>query len=429
MMRIASAAPAADLLTGSAPPDDPAAASAFAAELDAATPGSVGDPAMSTSAAPAAPDAGTATVATTLAPATAAATLAHPIVLAAPVADPVETPNADAETAEQPLALDLATAAPQLAESAGEDALLDAPAADEAAADEAAADETTPVEVTPAPVVAATPGTTPVVAALAAADDAPRAPDTDAETEDAGAAPTPVAAPSTPAATATQAAPVAVSTATGGRPTTEPQPSAQPATASLPSTDAPTTPAAAGPLAPAETAPVVKDAAAAAPANVAPLAGPPTTAAPAPVAAAAPAAPVNAAPLLDQVRVPIAGLRELPDGAHLVTVHVTPDELGPVTVRALVHGGALDVQLTAPTDAAREALKALLPDLRRDLSQGGQPALLSLGDATADGAPARERDAARDALPGRGRDAAPETPDPRPAAPVRAGLATLDVLA
>src|SRR5690606_33589179 len=38
MMRIAPAAPAADPLLGSAPSDDPAAADAFAAELDAATP-------------------------------------------------------------------------------------------------------------------------------------------------------------------------------------------------------------------------------------------------------------------------------------------------------------------------------------------------------------------------------------------------------
>jgi flagellar hook-length control protein FliK len=424
MMRIASAAPAADLLTGSAPPDDPAAASAFAAELDAATPGpeSAGDPATSTSTGDAAPEAGTATVATTLAPATAAAILAHPIVLVAPASGTVETPNADAETAEtaeQPLAVDLAAATPEPAESAGEDALVDAP--DARAADEAAIDETTPVEVTPAPVA---------VAALAAADDAPAAPDTDAETEDAGSAPTPVAASPTPAATATQAAPVAASTATADRPTTEPQPSAQSATASLPSADAPATPVVA--LVPVDAPPVATDAAPA-PTNAAPISSPAATTAPAPVAAAAPAAPVNAAPLLDQVRVPIAALRELPDGAHLVTVHVTPDELGPVTVRALVHGGSLDVQLTAPTDAAREALKALLPDLRRDLSQGGQPALLSLGDATADGAPARERDAARDAardvLPGRGGDASPETHDPRPAAPMRAGLATLDVLA
>ncbi len=85
----------------------------------------------------------------------------------------------------------------------------------------------------------------------------------------------------------------------------------------------------------------------------------------------------------------MAALRALPDGAHVVTLRVSPDELGPITVRAVVQGGALEVQLAATTDAARDAIKALLPDLRRDLAQGGQPAMLSLGDAAADAAARR----------------------------------------
>ncbi len=61
-----------------------------------------------------------------------------------------------------------------------------------------------------------------------------------------------------------------------------------------------------------------------------------------------------------------------------MTVHVTPDTLGPVTVRAHVGAEGVRVELFAPTDAGRDALRAILPDLRRDFSGSGLSGSLDL---------------------------------------------------
>lgn len=61
-----------------------------------------------------------------------------------------------------------------------------------------------------------------------------------------------------------------------------------------------------------------------------------------------------------------------------MTVHVTPDALGPVTVRAHVGADGVRVELFAPTDTGRDALRAILPDLRRDLSGAGLTGSLDL---------------------------------------------------
>jgi len=93
------------------------------------------------------------------------------------------------------------------------------------------------------------------------------------------------------------------------------------------------------------------------------------TAAPAPAAPpAAPAAPAQPAPLAAQVAGPMFSLASAGPGQHLVTVTVTPDTLGPVTVRAHVTADHVHVELFAPNDAGRDALRAILPDLRRDLA-------------------------------------------------------------
>jgi flagellar hook-length control protein FliK len=61
-----------------------------------------------------------------------------------------------------------------------------------------------------------------------------------------------------------------------------------------------------------------------------------------------------------------------------VTITVTPDNLGPVTVRAHITADGMRVQLFAPTDAGRDALRAVLPDLRRDLAGSGINSSLDL---------------------------------------------------
>jgi flagellar hook-length control protein FliK len=83
-----------------------------------------------------------------------------------------------------------------------------------------------------------------------------------------------------------------------------------------------------------------------------------------------------------------------------MTLSVTPDALGPVTVRAHVSPEGIRVELFAPTDLARDAIRAILPDLRKDLSAGGVGANLDLssqnqpsdaGDRRGDAAPRPER--------------------------------------
>jgi hypothetical protein len=106
------------------------------------------------------------------------------------------------------------------------------------------------------------------------------------------------------------------------------------------------------------------------------------TAAPAPAAApAAPSAPAPAPALLGQLSGPVTQLVTQPDGSHTVVVRVVPEQLGPVTVDAHLTDHGLHIELTAPTDAGRDALAGVLGDLRRDLAAGGITANVSLGSA------------------------------------------------
>ena len=61
-----------------------------------------------------------------------------------------------------------------------------------------------------------------------------------------------------------------------------------------------------------------------------------------------------------------------------MTISVTPDTLGPVTVRAHVSPEGIRVELFAPTDLGRDAIRAILPDLRKDLAGAGVGANLDL---------------------------------------------------
>jgi flagellar hook-length control protein FliK len=184
-------------------------------------------------------------------------------------------------------------------------------------------------------------------------------------------------------------------------------------------------------LAPARAARAVPDAVT--PAASAPITTElgPTIPAAAPLAAAMPAAPVTQAlaasappapvELASQLSRPLHSLRALGDGSHVLTVTVTPENLGPVTVRAHVAGDVMRVELVAPTDQAREALRSIIGDLRRDLSQGpGQSTLdLSPGDHFT----------GRDQTPARDTPAVVERdPRPTPRGPVLSSTG-LDVLA
>nr|WP_275941331.1 flagellar hook-length control protein FliK [Planosporangium flavigriseum] len=67
----------------------------------------------------------------------------------------------------------------------------------------------------------------------------------------------------------------------------------------------------------------------------------------------------------------MAPLRKGPDGVHRLTIHLNPVDLGPISVTAEVRGGDIHVHLAGATDAAREALRAALPELRKELQGSG----------------------------------------------------------
>ncbi|GAA4158443.1 hypothetical protein GCM10022286_11330 [Gryllotalpicola daejeonensis] len=108
------------------------------------------------------------------------------------------------------------------------------------------------------------------------------------------------------------------------------------------------------------------------------------SAAAAAASAAAPAASTAPVPppadYSSQLTGPITQLVTQPDGSHTVVVRVVPEQLGPVTVDAHLTEHGLRIELSAPTDAGRDALNGVLGDLRRDLAAGGISASLSLGE-------------------------------------------------
>ena len=59
-----------------------------------------------------------------------------------------------------------------------------------------------------------------------------------------------------------------------------------------------------------------------------------------------------------------------------MTLKVSPEDLGPLTVRAQIDAAGVRIELFAPGDAGREAVRGILPELRKELHGagfGGQP--------------------------------------------------------
>lgn len=61
-----------------------------------------------------------------------------------------------------------------------------------------------------------------------------------------------------------------------------------------------------------------------------------------------------------------------------MTVAVNPESLGPVTVQAHISAAGVRVELFAASADGREALRQILPDLKRDLAGAGLNASLDL---------------------------------------------------
>lgn len=88
--------------------------------------------------------------------------------------------------------------------------------------------------------------------------------------------------------------------------------------------------------------------------------------------------------MVTQLQGPVVNLVATGPGEHTMRLAVSPENLGPVTVRATIGvDGSVRIELSAPTDTGREALRQALTDLRRDLAGQGMPsASLHLTDDT-----------------------------------------------
>lgn len=146
--------------------------------------------------------------------------------------------------------------------------------------------------------------------------------------------------------------------------------------------------------------------------------------------ASAPDAPAAAnRAVAAQVAPVVINIAQRPAGTHHLTMTVNPDSLGPVTLRAHISAtGEVQVELSGATDAGRDALRAIVVDLRRDLAAVMPHATLSIGqgagaDANGDrggqspagGTAAEQGDGERDA--GRGRTAPRPDADRSPELP------------
>lgn len=113
---------------------------------------------------------------------------------------------------------------------------------------------------------------------------------------------------------------------------------------------------------------------------------------------ATPAPQADPAKLLPQVAGPLFSLAAADPGKHVMTLRLSPEDLGPLTVRAHIDGSGVRIELFAPGEAGREAVRSILPELRRGLGESGFGASLDLSehntpaDAGTSGSDARSSD-------------------------------------
>ena len=81
--------------------------------------------------------------------------------------------------------------------------------------------------------------------------------------------------------------------------------------------------------------------------------------------------PTGDPPVAAQLSRQLAVLTNAPDGSSTMTLVITPDDLGPVSIEATVTGGTLHLTLHGAHEHGRHALADALPDLRRDLEAAG----------------------------------------------------------
>ncbi|MCM3661959.1 flagellar hook-length control protein FliK [Georgenia satyanarayanai] len=140
------------------------------------------------------------------------------------------------------------------------------------------------------------------------------------------------------------------------------------------------------------------------------------------LAAPTPATPPQQ-PLGTQLASALSRLRTAPEGHHVLHVRVDPEDLGPVRVSAHIGADGVRIELQGMTDAAKDALRGALHDLRRELAATGLRADLDLGSENHQRGPAERPAPARDGA----RPVTTAAPAAAPTTPVRHG--GLDLLA
>ncbi len=104
----------------------------------------------------------------------------------------------------------------------------------------------------------------------------------------------------------------------------------------------------------------------------------------------APAAPQTAAALQPQLAKPLFTLAGAAHGQHIMTLKVSPEDIGPLTVRAHIDAAGVRIELFAPGDAGREAVRGILPELRKELTDAGFGASLDLSEHSGPGGAAQD---------------------------------------
>ncbi|MFK0004209.1 flagellar hook-length control protein FliK [Paenarthrobacter sp. NPDC090522] len=89
---------------------------------------------------------------------------------------------------------------------------------------------------------------------------------------------------------------------------------------------------------------------------------------------------LNHPPLNHQLARPLFALASAQPGEHVMTLRVSPEDLGPLTVRAHIDHAGVRIELFAAGDAGREAVRHVLPELRRGLEDAGASLSLSSQD-------------------------------------------------
>jgi flagellar hook-length control protein FliK len=158
----------------------------------------------------------------------------------------------------------------------------------------------------------------------------------------------------------------------------------------------------------------------------------------APSAAPADMAPLtpqaDPAKLLPQVSGPLFSLASAAPGAHVMTLKLSPEDLGPLTVRAHIDGSGVRIELFAPGEAGREAVRSVLPELRRGLGESGFGASLDLSEhnapagAGAGGSDPRDRRPADSSAFPRGSDGEPVRLPRTAVVHPRSSTSSLDIL-